>query len=146
MIAAAILKAIEKLREEGETSRSGGEKKGKSRQPLPWNHFLTYCNSVSFNVRDDWRTLMSLFDILYIFVIFKCNFRSIWRSRAGHKHKFWCRQARYLVYKCIVAYWFTLQTLAPPPTFLARQKFKIRKIMLNLAVVDWGNTCKVVIY
>ena len=88
MIAAAILKAIEKLREEGETSRSGGEKKGKSRQPLPWNHFLTYCNSVSFNVRDDWRTLMSLFDILYIFVIFKCNFRSIWRSRAGHKHKF----------------------------------------------------------
>ena len=47
-------------------------------------------------------------NILYIFVIFKCNFRSIWRSRGGHKHKFGCRQARYLMYKCIVACWFTL--------------------------------------
>ena len=27
-------------------------------------------------------------NILYIFVIFKCNFRSIWRSSAGHKDKF----------------------------------------------------------
>ena len=104
-----------KLREEGLTSGRGGEKKGKTRQPLPWNHFLTHPNSVSLNVRDDWRTLMSLFDILFIFVIFKCNFRSIRRNRAGHKHKFWCRQARYVGYKFIVACWFTLQTLAPPP-------------------------------
>ena len=73
-------------------------------------------------VQGGWRTLLLLFarknkpaylqactaNILYIFVIFKCNFRSIWRSRAGDKHKVWCRQARYLVYKCIVACWFTL--------------------------------------
>ena len=65
MIAAAILKATEKLREEGQTSGRGGEKKGKTRQPLPWNHFLTDPNSVSFNVKGGSGTLMSLFDIFY---------------------------------------------------------------------------------
>ena len=44
LIAAAILKAIEKLREEGQTSGRGWEKKGKTHQPLPLNHFLTRPN------------------------------------------------------------------------------------------------------
>ena len=102
MIAAAILKAIEKLREEGQTSGRGGEKKKENPLTSPLDSFFdSPLLSARFNVQDGWRSLTSSFawqnklalqtstaNTLFIFVIFNYNFRSSWRCRVRHKGKF----------------------------------------------------------
>ena len=58
----------------------------------------------SFALQNKLALQTSTANILYIHVIFNDNFRSSWRCRAGHKGKFWWRQARYLVYSCMLIY------------------------------------------